>query len=114
MQQGLSFKWLTGLLLVFLVYSSANIFMKLSSSGDNFVVTLFFLVCAFGILGIYAILWQQILKHISLTTAFMFKSITVLYGMLFAAMLFKEHITTNNMVGALMIITGIIILGWRS
>ncbi len=114
MQQGLTFKWLAGLLLVFLVYSSANIFMKLSSSGDSFIVTLFFLVCAFGILGIYAILWQKILKHIPLTTAFMFKSITVLYGMLFAAMLFKEHITMNNMVGALMIITGIIILGWRS
>lgn len=114
MQQDLTFKWLTGLLLVFLVYSSANIFMKLSSSGDNLIATLFFLICAFGVLGIYAILWQQILKHISLTTAFMFKSITVLYGMLFAAMLFKEHITMNNMIGAVLIITGIIILGWRS
>ena len=114
MQQDLTFKWLAGLLLVFLVYSSANIFMKLSSSGDNLIATLFFLVCAFGVLGIYAILWQQILKHVSLTTAFMFKSITVIYGMLFAAMLFKEHITMNNMIGAVLIITGIIILGWRS
>jgi len=88
--------------------------MKLSSSGDSLIATVFFLICAFGVLGIYAILWQQILKHIPLTTAFMFKSITVLYGMFFAAILFKENITMNNMIGAMLIITGIIILGWKS
>ena len=114
MQQDLTFKWLAGLLLVFLVYSSANIFMKLSSSGDNLIATLFFLICAFGVLGIYAILWQQILKHISLTTAFMFKSVTVIYGMAFAFFLFKEQISANNIAGACMIIVGIIILGWKS
>lgn len=113
MQQNLTLTRLAGLLLVFLVYSSANIFMKLSSSGEG-LSSLFYLGCAFGVLGVYACLWQQILKFIPLTTAFMFKSITVLYGMFFAWFLFKEDITLNNMLGAILIVTGIIVLGWRS
>ncbi len=34
--------------------------------------------------------------------------------MFFASFLFKEHITLNNMVGASLIVIGIIILGWES
>ena len=113
MQQDLNLLRLARLLLVFLVYSSANIFMKLSSSREG-LPALFYFSCAFVVLGIYACLWQQILKHIPLTTAFMFKSITVLYGIFFAWFLFKEDITLNNMLGALLIVTGIIVLVWKS
>lgn len=113
MQQKFSPTWLVGLLLVFLVYSSANIFMK-SSSLEEGVNMLFYLGCAIGILGIYACLWQQVLKHIPLTTAFMFKSVTVIYGMLFAHILFNEEITVNNMAGATLIVAGIIVLGWKT
>ncbi len=112
-QKKISIKWIFGLLLVFLIYSSANIFMKLSSSEDGMLM-LIYLSCAIGILGIYACLWQQVLKHISLTTAFMFKSVTVIYGILFAHVLFLEEITVNNIIGAAMIVAGIVVLGWRS
>lgn len=113
MQKKISFKWLTGLLLVFLVYSCANIFIKFASATGGMIMLLH-LGCAFGILGIYAYLWQQVLKRIPLTTAFMFKSSTVIYGMFLANILFMEEITTNNMIGASLIITGIIVLGWKS
>ena len=113
MQQKISLSWHVGLLVVFLVYSSANIFMKLSSSEDGMGM-LFYLVCAIGILGIYACLWQQTLKYIPLTTAFTFKSVTVIYGILFAHILFKEEITVNNVAGAALIVAGIIVLGWKT
>lgn len=113
MQQKISFIHIISLLLVFLVYSSANIFMKLSSGEDSIILSGVYFACTIGILGIYACLWQQILKHIPLTTAFMFKSITVLYGMFFAYIIFHETITANNIIGALLIVAGIIILGWE-
>ena len=113
MQQNLTLTRVIVLLLVFLVYSSANIFMKLSSAGEG-LSAIFYLVYTFSVLGIYAFLWQHILKTISLTTAFMFKSVTVIYGMIFASFLFNEDITLNNMLGASLIIAGIIVLGWKS
>ena len=60
-------------------------------------------------LGIYAILWQVILKKIPLNKAFLFKSMIVLFTLLIAYIFFKEVIVLKNIVGAALIITGIII-----
>lgn len=114
MQSNLSIQRIIMLLLVFLIYSSANIFMKLAaSSGRDILSIALYFSCAIGVLGIYACLWQKVLKHIPLATAFMFKSITVLYGMMFAFLFFGEVITINNIIGASLIIAGIIVLGWK-
>jgi drug/metabolite transporter (DMT)-like permease len=62
------------------------------------------------IIGIYAILWQQILKRIELGTAYLFKGTTLIFTMLIAALLFGEAITIPNIIGSLIIITGITLL----
>ena len=65
---------------------------------------------AVAIIGAYATLWQQILKRIELSTAYMFKGTTLIFTMLIAALLFGEAITVPNILGSLIIITGIILL----
>lgn len=65
---------------------------------------------AVAIIGAYAILWQQILKRIELSTAYMFKGTSLIYTMLIAALLFGEAITVPNILGSLIIIVGIFFL----
>lgn len=65
---------------------------------------------AVAIIGAYAILWQQILKRIELSTAYMFKGTSLIYTMLIAALLFGEAITVPNIIGSLIIIVGIFFL----
>ena len=65
---------------------------------------------AVAIIGVYAILWQQVLKRIELSTAYMFKGTTLIFTMLIAALLFGEAITIPNIVGSLIIVTGITLL----
>ena len=62
---------------------------------------------AIGMLGIYAICWQQILKRIELSTAYMFKGTSLIFVMLFAFAIFNEPITTMNIIGACVIVLGI-------
>ena len=88
--------------------------MKLSSLGETFIEKSLYFCCTFLILAVYACLWQKVLKNVLLTTAFMFKSITVLYGMFFASVFFEEDITLNNILGVVLIVLGIIIMGWKS
>ncbi len=61
-------------------------------------------------LGIYAILWQQIIKKIPLITAFSNKAITVIWGMVWGFIIFKESITWNMILGAVIVIAGVIIV----
>ena len=64
---------------------------------------------AVGAMGIYAVCWQQILRHIELSTAYMFKGTSLIFVMLFAFALFGEQITLNNIIGACVIIVGIVL-----
>lgn len=65
---------------------------------------------AVAIIGAYAICWQQVLRRIELSTAYMFKGTTLIFTMLIAALLFGEAITVPNIIGSVIIITGITLL----
>lgn len=62
------------------------------------------------ILGCYALLWQQILKIMPLNFAFANKSVTLIWGMIFGIVLFDEKPTVWNIVGALIVLVGVILM----
>lgn len=61
-------------------------------------------------LFVYAIVWQQILKKLPLVTAFANKAVTVIWGMLWGMLIFKEKITGWNVLGAAIIMIGIFLV----
>ena len=98
------------LTVAFLIYSATGIFTKLASMQDPMgVAWLQYLAMAFVALGTYAVLWQFILGRVALSQAFLFKSTTVLFSLCFARFLFDEQISLQNIVGAFLIIVGIIL-----
>lgn len=73
-----------------------------------FLIVLYnFWGCTVGVLGIYAVLWQQIIKRMDVSQAYMFKGTGVVFGLLLAHFVFGEAIATTNMVGAAIIICGL-------
>ena len=60
-------------------------------------------------MGIYALLWQQVIAKMSLSTAYMFKGTSLIFVLLFSVLLFGEAITLNNVIGSVIIIIGIIL-----
>lgn len=96
------------LLGVFFLYALVSVFTKYTSLQDPFSLQYFVgLVGAFGVMGVYAILWQQILRRIPLAEAYMFKGSSLIYLLFFSAILFGESITLANIVGSLLIVGGI-------
>lgn len=61
------------------------------------------------LLGFYAIGWQQIIKRLPLTTAFANKAVTIVWGMIWGLLFFNEKITTGKVIGALLVMVGIIL-----
>ena len=62
---------------------------------------------------LYAVLWQQILKRIELSLAYMFKGTSIVFVMILAYWLFGEQITWNNVLGAIIIIVGIVLFAYN-
>lgn len=95
----------------FLLYSFYTVTGKIAAKYDflSFYFCLFY--CALiAILFVYAILWQQVLKVIPLSFATANKAATIVWGMLWSFLFFKEEITLKKILGAVVIIAGIILL----
>ena len=92
----------------FLVYSFSSVFTKWASMTEfRSVAYILRLSGAVAVLGVYAILWQQIIKRMRVSDAFMFKGTTIIFILLLSHFFFGEAITLTNVVGALVIICGI-------
>lgn len=59
------------------------------------------------VLAIYALSWQQIIKKMPISDAYMFKGTSIVFVLLLSAWLFEEIITWQNIVGSIIIILGI-------
>lgn len=94
--------------IILLLYSTGSIFSKIAS-GQEFLSFKFIIYygAVLFILFLYAICWQQVLKKISLTTAFVNKAITIVWGMIFGKIIFGEAITFLMIIGSVIIFIGI-------
>lgn len=91
-----------------LLYACVTLFTKYASQQEmGSIAYCLCLAGAIGVMGAYAICWQQILKRVELSTAYMFKGTSLIFIMLFAFALFGEQITIMNLIGAAVIIAGI-------
>ena len=70
---------------------------------------LLWIVGAVGVMGLYAILWQQVIARMSVSTAYMFKGTSLIFVLIFSALLFNEAITISNILGSVVIIVGILL-----
>ena len=61
-------------------------------------------------LGIYAIVWQQIIKHLPLNTAYANKAVTIVWGILWGFIFFQEQIKWNMLLGAAIVIVGVVLV----
>ena len=102
-------KYLT-LIGVNLIYACTSIFTKMASRQEMLSWPyLLWIAGAVGVMGVYALLWQQVIARMPLSTAYMFKGTSLIFVLLFSALLFGEAITLNNVIGAVIIIIGIVL-----
>jgi drug/metabolite transporter (DMT)-like permease len=92
------------------LYACVTLFTKYASQQKfGSAAYCFGLAGAIGVMGAYAVCWQQILKRVELSTAYMFKGTSLIFVMLLAWILFSEQITLNNIIGACVIVIGIVL-----
>lgn len=103
------------LYLTLALYSTVGIFSKLAGRQEFLSLPFILLYgIVLGILLLYAFLWQRILKMFPLMTAFSNKAVVIPLGMIWGALFFEETITLQMILGALVIIAGVIIIGSES
>jgi drug/metabolite transporter (DMT)-like permease len=93
-----------------LVYACTAIFTKMASRQEMLSWPyLLWIAGAVGVIGVYALLWQQVIARMPLSTAYMFKGTSLIFVLLISALLFGEAITVTNIIGSVIIVFGIVL-----
>ena len=93
------------------IYSISTVVAKFASQQAFFSMR-FLLLYGMEILclGIYAILWQQVIKYMEISVAYANRAIGLLWTLLFATLFFRERITVQNVIGVIIVIAGTMIV----
>ncbi|MDY6374359.1 MAG: hypothetical protein SPK91_08140 [Bacteroidales bacterium] len=95
---------------VYLLYSLSGVFSKYAAMQEfPSAAYIGYFAASLAVMGTFAIAWQQVLRHVELSTAFMFKGVNIIYMLIIVHFLFGEPITMQNIIGSAIIITGIIL-----
>lgn len=103
-------KWFLLLHVILGVYAGSSVCSKLAAR-QPFLSTAFILLYGLMLaaLVVYAVGWQQVIKHLPLTTAYANKAVTVVWGILLGLAVFGEAVTLRQVIGAAIIICGIVL-----
>ena len=91
-------------------YSLSGVLSKLAAKEDFLSINFCLLyIGMITILFVYAIVWQQIIKRIPLTTAFANKAACTIWGSIWGIIIFKEKLSFFKAVGIVLIVIGIVL-----
>lgn len=94
---------------VVIIYTFSTVIGKFAAeSAENQKGVLFLALygAEIAVLGIYAILWQQMIKKFELSVAYANRAVALLWSLLWAVLLFGEQITVKKLAGIALVIAG--------
>lgn len=96
---------------IILIYTLSTVTAKFASNEDFLSLKfILFYVLEIFILGVYAILWQQIIKKFEISVAYANRAMSLLWSIVWAIVFFGEQITLKNVIGVIIVIIGTIIV----
>lgn len=99
-----------GLHLMLVLFSLSGIMSKLASRYE--FMSAGFILCygaMIGILGVYALGWQQVIKRLPLTTAYANRAMTIVWGLIWGALIFQENMSAPKIIGAAIVLAGVVL-----
>ncbi len=109
------FKYFAYLHLCILIFSMTEIFGKLAANtykaeGMHSAKLYIFLFLMLFVCVFYAFCWQKIIKHFELHTAYANRAMYLVWSQIWASVIFSEVITPRNILGMLIVMTGVILV----
>jgi len=107
-------EWCKNILLlqaVVVIYTLSSVVAKFATGKELFSFSFFlFYGIEVAILGVYAILWQQMIKRFDLSVAYANRAMALLWSAIWAVVLFHENLTGKQLLGIAFVIIGTVIV----
>ena len=96
---------------VVVVYTLSSVVAKFATGKELFSFSFFlFYGIEIAILGVYAILWQQMIKRFDLSVAYANRAMALLWSAVWAIVLFHEKLGLKQLAGIGLVVLGTVIV----
>ena len=107
-------EWCKNILLlqaVVVIYTLSSVVAKFATGKELFSFSFFlFYGIEVAILGVYAMLWQQMIKRFDLSVAYANRAMALLWSAIWAVVLFHENLIGKQLLGIAFVIIGTVIV----
>lgn len=111
MNQSVSIKNILILQAVVVVYTLSSVVAKFATGKELFSLSFFlFYGLEIVILGIYAILWQQMIKRFDLSVAYANRAMAIVWSAVWAIVLFHDVLALKQVIGIGFVVLGTVIV----
>lgn len=94
-----------------LIYSMSTLCGKLATGyqvlSPSFV---FWFAAEIFLMGVYALIWQQVIKILDLSIAYPNKSLALVWTLIFSVVFLEEQVTPGKIIGILLVLVGAILM----
>lgn len=111
MKKKIGIKDILFLQLVIMIYTGSGIAAKFAAGRELFSPGFcLFYGLEIVVLGVYAILWQQIIKRFELSVAYANRAMVLVWSLVWAVCIFHDSLTVQNLAGIALVIAGTVIV----
>lgn len=110
MEQKITWKQILLLQAVIVIYTISSVMAKLASTGGTLSRVVLFFGLDLFCLGVYAILWQQMIKRFDLSVAYANRALALAWSAVWALLIFGEKISRKQMLGICVVLVGTVII----
>ena len=107
-------QWIKNILMlqaVVVIYTLSSVVAKFATGQELFSFSFFvFYGLEILILGIYAILWQQMIKRFDLSVAYANRAMALLWSAIWAIVLFHDTLALKQILGIAFVVLGTVIV----
>lgn len=96
---------------VVVIYTLSSVVAKFATGQELFSFSFFlFYGLEIVILGVYAILWQQMIKRFDLSVAYANRAMALLWSAVWAIVLFRDTLALKQVLGIAFVVLGTVIV----
>lgn len=101
--------------LTVMLFSFTSVFSKFASGyynsgGLTSPLLYVFLFLMLMTCGIYALVWQKVIKKFDLNVAYANRTVYIIWSQIWAAVIFHESLSVNNIIGMVVVFIGVLVV----
>ena len=94
---------------VVVLYTISGVLGKFAA-GHRAGGFLLFYCLQVAVLGVYALLWQQVIRRFELSVAYANRAVALVWSLLWAVLIFGEQLTARKLAGVALVIAGTLVV----